>query len=440
MNSREDDSKFIGEILNEVVRLKQTLIDLTMELIHTRSVNPRYSGVVYDTEVGGEGACARLLADTLVSIGLDAQVFGAEVGRENCGGILRGRGGGKSIVLNGHTDTVPPGDVSKWVKNPWSRVIENGEIFGLGATDMKGPIAAAVVAAMALKNVNALLRGDIVFQFVSGEETSEGEIGTIACVQKGYCAEAGICLEPTGQLIRGLNVLTLAPAAVGTLVFRVCVIGRTAHAATRRESIYPTESSRLGIGAFEKGLVITSALSRLEQAWGFTKQSPVYSSGSFTINPGVVHAYTEGNPSAFFIADRFMAEYVAFYPPEEKPDDVKRQITACIASAASQDEWLSAHPPIIEWMPSIPAAYPDPSHPIITDLSAAIERVTGRSAILHGLRGGCDAAWLCANDIPTIVYGPGNIASAHTYNESIAVSELIEASQTLALLMLRFCS
>jgi acetylornithine deacetylase len=419
--------------------LSDRVVELTSRLIRTRSVNPRYPSAEYEAEVGGEGAVTALLEEVLVPAGVETRRFAREPGRDNLGARLKGIGGGRTLVLNGHVDTVVAGDLAQWDRDPWSGEVADGRVWGRGAADMKGPIAAGAIALLALATHHERLRGDVVLQCVVGEETSEAELGALAALDEGFVGDAGICMEPTGQLVQDRRVLTLAPVALGTLMLRFTVEGRTVHAGRRREVIYPTDGPRPGVSAWEKGLLLTRALAELEQSWGLSKRSPFYPPGQFILNPGVITSRARGAESAFFIPDEFAAEYIVFYSPHDPRDAVREEIEQCLRTAAQRDEWLRAHPPAIEWLPTIPAADAGVDHPLYEIARRAIADVAGEPPLVQGLVAGCDAAWMCERGIPTLIYGPGDIAHAHAPNECVAIEDLVQAAKVYALTALRFC-
>ena len=117
--------------------------------------------------------------------------FGLEPGRENCVAVLRGSGGGRSLILNGHVDVVPPQPAEQWTgADPWSGRVADGQVWGRGACDMKGGLIAAVFAIRALASSNVRRKGDLLLHAVVGEEMMEHELGTTACIERGYGGDA----------------------------------------------------------------------------------------------------------------------------------------------------------------------------------------------------------------------------------------------------------
>ena len=341
MNPNPELGAAEAAVIAEIDALEGELIDLASKLVSTRSVNPNYASADYEAEIGGEGSCADVVEAALQGCELKFDRVVKESGRDNLVAVLEGGGEGRSLILNGHMDTVTAGNLDSWQRDPWSGEHAEGSVWGLGAADMKGPIAAGAIALKALSRHPESLGGKVLLQCVIGEETSEGEKGAGAVVEAGYRADAAICMEPTGDRVDGRPELMLAPAASGTLVMRFVVRGASVHAARRREVIHPVSDKRPGISAWEKGLLITEALARLEQNWAFSKISPHYPPGQFILNPGVIHSYPRGAESAFFVPDEFAAEYVIFYSPHDTREQAMGEVLGCIDAAVAQDEWLA---------------------------------------------------------------------------------------------------
>lgn len=423
-------------VVAEIDRRAPELVALAQELVRTRSVNPHYPDADYAAELGGETACAALLDARYAAAGFETHRITAAPGRDNLVARRRGSGGGRSLAFNGHLDTVAAGDERRWTRSPWSGDVADGRLHGLGSADMKGPIAAFTVACCAIADLGLPLAGDLVAQCVCGEETGDDAIGTSACLEQG-AADVAICAEPTG--LTDPAVLTLAPVSVGTLLLRISVAGRSVHAGRRREAIYPHAGRRAGVSAAEKGLEVVAALARLERAWGFRWRSPHFDAGQFTINLGRIESHAVGAGSAFFLPDAFHADFAVYYPPERDAEQVRAEIEACVASAAAHDEWLSEHPPTVEWTLDMPPAASGAGTAVHVAAVRAAGAVTGRAPTVLGFPAGCDATWLHRAGIPTLIYGPGDLADAHRPNESVQIEHLIEAAKVYALTALDLC-
>src|SRR5690606_4415899 len=174
----------------------------------------------------------------------------------NVVGVLKGTGGGKSIILNGHVDVVPEGDHNQWEIGPYSGEIVDGKMYGRGATDMKGGNASLMIALDAIKSLGICLKGDVIFQSVVEEES--GGAGTLDAVLKGYKADAAIIPEPTNMKI--------FPKQQGSKWFRLIVTGMTAHGGTRYH----------GVCAIEKSLIVYEHLKALEKIRNNRIKDPLY--------------------------------------------------------------------------------------------------------------------------------------------------------------------
>jgi acetylornithine deacetylase len=136
--------------------------------------------------------------------------------RPNVVGVRAGGGGGRSILLNAHVDTVEGGDPRAWTHGPFSGEIEGDLLYGRGSCDMKGGLVTHLAALDALGELGVELRGDVSVAATVGEEN--GGLGALSTVLRGYRADAALITEPTR--------LRLVPAQGGSLVFRLTVSGR----------------------------------------------------------------------------------------------------------------------------------------------------------------------------------------------------------------------
>jgi acetylornithine deacetylase len=159
--------------------------------------------------------------------------YGAEIERERAIGLLGTWGGGRgpTLILNGHVDVVPAGELARWSVPPYRGTVRDGRVYGRGAVDMKGGLCCAIHAVRALMDAGIELDGSVLIQPVAGEE--DGGVGTLAAMLRGHRADAAIVLEPTE--------LAVAPAQGGALSFRITVPGLAAHGALRAEGVDPMD-------------------------------------------------------------------------------------------------------------------------------------------------------------------------------------------------------
>ncbi|WKL41721.1 M20/M25/M40 family metallo-hydrolase [Sinorhizobium meliloti] len=240
---------------------------LLEQLVSVNSINPGFPGIARETVIGGETACTRLIGAYLSNLGFELHDIAVDPQRINLAAVLKGAGGGRSLLFNGHVDTVAPFKPEAWTSgDPWKPVRRGEELFALGSTDMKGGLAAACLAIAALKEAGVLLKGDLQVHAVVGEETMDHENGTTAVIKAGFRADAAIVAEPSSQPER----LTIAPVSAGNFNLEISVKGHGTHAGNRGAAIRAGgEGPSAGVNAVEKLIKIVQALQDLEQEWGY---------------------------------------------------------------------------------------------------------------------------------------------------------------------------
>jgi acetylornithine deacetylase len=429
-------------VLAQIDALAPELVETLSRAVRIESVNPKYPGQVYEEVVGGEGEVSKLVAGVYRSLGCEVDLFAVEPGRENAVGVLKGTGGGRSLIYNGHVDVVPPGDPANWRSgSPFSGKVDADRVWGRGSTDMKGGVVAQAFAARALVECGVRLQGDLLLEAVVGEEVMDHECGVTAAVKRGYIADAAVVSEPSSPP----DPLAVVPVSPGLWWFSLTVPGKTSHASMRAHSF---RAGGLGpavaVNAIDKGVDMFLALRRLEDEWGQTKRHPLFPPGHFTIHPGVVTGGPKGVLVPFFISEFMTVEYCCWYHPDEDPEDVKREIEEHVERAAQLDPWLREHPPVLEWKLNWPAFSVDPEHPICVavgdahELAAAGTRFEGRPAV-NGFAAVEDVSFLNLGGVPAISYGPGDLRVAHADDEYILIDELVTATKTYAILALEWC-
>ena len=249
--------------------------------------------------------------------------------RPNLIGKLKGKGGGKSLILNGHIDTVPIGDESKWHVDPFGAEIKDGKLYGRGAVDMKGGVAAMVSAVETLTALKIPLSGDLMLQTVVNEEHAGG--GALGIVADGYTADAAIVTEPAGP---GGNVILDGNG--GGVYWEVRIKGHETHAGSRWQNNKP-----FGISAIEKAALVVDSLISLEK--GLNKDKTMMSLCIGTIKGGTYATAT---------AAECVINGVAYFSPglgtgKEGIMRVKKMLKD--AALNIDDEWLKANPPVIKF-------------------------------------------------------------------------------------------
>jgi acetylornithine deacetylase len=353
-------------------------------------------------------------------------------GRPQLIATLKGRGAGRSLVFNGHIDVVSAEPRSAWASDPFLPAVRNGLLYGRGACDMKGGIAAMVFAVETLSALGLSLDGDLLVATNTDEESS-GAGGT-ALVEHGLRADAGIVTEPTG--------FHTWIACRGSDYGVIRVPGRPGHAEVRQPDW------RLGgaVNAIEKAMVVVEAIGSLREAWatrpGFSH--PYLSPPSLL--PTVARA---GEWAVTYPASCELTIAVMYLPSQADAagwgSEVRREVEQWLATETARDDWLHEHPPTIEWWPNAVMPFEiSPDAPIVTVMLGASADV-GRPGPLGGLDSWYDGATLTKlAGIPSIGYGPPGfdaegLSVAHMIDEFVPVDGLVAAAQGLAVAAMRFC-
>ncbi len=429
------------KVLDKIDSMQDDMTGTLAELVQIPSISPNYPGLNKEEVLGGETRCNEALSKHYAAIGCEVDLWEEQPQRANCVGVLKGSGGGRSLIFNGHIDTVPPGD-EEWMWNdPFSGKVQDGKLYGRGACDMKGGIVSQFIAAKALVECGVRLKGDLILESVVGEESMDHEAGTTATVRRGYKADAAIVSEPSSYP----QSLTIAPSSPGAFYLVINVTGRATHPGIRAEFVRAGgKGDAIGVNAVEKGVQILQAIQRLEQIWGMTKQHPDYRPGYFTIYPGVIIGGPPGPLVPYIVSTYCRVECVVWYPPDEEGEAIKREIEDYVLKAAALDTWMAEHPPTFEWRNNWPPYQTDSDHPIIQTCIDAYEEAAAptdfrKEAIIHGFAAVCDATFLNKGGVPSITFGPGDVLIAHTLNEFVPVKELMMAARTYALTAMDWC-
>lgn len=284
---------------------------------------------------------------------------------------------------------------------------------------MKGGLVTHLAALDALDDLGVALGGDVTVAATVGEE--DGGLGALSTVLRGYRADAAVISEPTR--------LALVPAQGGSLVFRLTVTGRSAHAAVRDS----------GVSALEKFLPIFDELRSLERERNAVLRHPLYVhlENKAPMNVGVVRAGEW--PSS--VPESLVAEGRVGLIPGEDLGPFRELVADRVQSVAEKDPWLRDHPPKLEWFSGqfAPAEVPAGA-PIREAIVRAHERVVGREPEIKGVPYGSDMRlFILFGGIPCVMYGAGDVNVAHAPDEHVSVSEILTAAKTLACLLADWC-
>lgn len=341
-------------------------------------------------------------------------------------GRLNGSGNGRSLMLNGHIDTVPAGDLDAWSVDPWLAEIRENQLLGRGAADMKGGVAAMLSAALALAE-GPRLRGDLLVAVVTDEEVNG--MGTIAALRRGYRAEAAIVPEPTG--------LDVWIAFRGILVGEVEVEGRSGHVEVRQ----PHWSEGGAVNAIHSGLALLDRLRTINGEWASRpdKQHPLCSTGELHVTK------IEGGDFYSNVPERLRATLNVTYTPGEEDEAgygerVKHEIQTRLRASAQLDEWLALHPPTIRWSVDFPPAEIPPDEEIVSTVADITRSARGKPPRILGLDTWDDTVSLIRAGIPAISFGPGSNDQAHATDEFVDLDQLRSCAGILTELGRRWCA
>ena len=341
---------------------------------------------------------------------------GAEMPRASLPIVLGrlGRPGGRRVLLVGHVDVVPPGDLATWTVHPWGGAVRDNLLYGRGACDMKGGVVAILEAARVLRSVadRTALAGELVLAFVPSEE--DGGQGMLAAIRAGVTGDVAIITEPTG--------LEVVIAHAGAITFRLTVRGRAAHASMRRE----------GVSALDKLQVLVAALEADEARRNESETDPLMTALGLPY-PTIV-GKVRGGDWASTVMDRIEADGRYGVRLGQSWREAEAELRACIAAACEGDEFLREHPAEVEIVggrfssSSVPA-----DHPLPTGLASVAEGVLGRRPESIGEPYGADMRLLVNEGAtPTVIYGPGDIRVAHSADEHVPLDQVADCARVLA--------
>jgi acetylornithine deacetylase len=352
------------------VDTRRAVAELTAALVEAESVNPALG------EGGsGEGAAAEVVADWARAAGLEVELDEVQPGRTNAVVTAQGTGGGRTLMLNGHLDTVSAGGMER----PFEGRIDGDRLYGRGSYDMKGALAAALVAAARARD--EALPGDVVVACVIDEEY--GSLGTERLVET-HRADAAIVCEPTDERIR--------IAHKGFCGFEIEMPGRAAHGSR----------PDLGVDAIA---AMGPVLTRL----GELSESLSRGAGHSLLGPGSVHAsLIEGGQEYSSYPARCLVTGERRLIPGESEEDVVAELEALVAGTAGSFRLTFGREPF-----EIAAGHELP------ELVAAAAGADG----FHGIAFWTDAALLAGAGIPTVLYGPAG-EGAHADEEWVDLASL----------------
>lgn len=330
-----------------------------------------------------------------------------------------GRPGGKRILLVGHTDVVPVGDPDTWTVDPWGGEIRDGQLYGRGSCDMKGGDASILAALRALVASGAAdqLGGEVLAAFVPSEE--DGGQGMLSAIRAGATGDMAIITEPTD--------MDIVIAHAGAIVFRLTVAGRAAHASMRRE----------GVSALSNLTHLVEALEVDEAARNAAETNPLMAALGLPY-PTII-GIVRGGEWASTVMDRVVADGRYGVALGESWREAEVRLRRVIGESAAAHPFLRDHPPIVELVGGLFSSSQVPAnHPLPESLAGTVEATLGRMPAFLGEPYGADMRLLVNEGrTPTVIFGPGHIAKAHSADESVPIDDVVDCARVLAAWVVR---
>ena len=345
-------------------------------------------------------------------------------GRPNVAARIPGSGDGPTLAVSGHIDVVGVNE-DEWEHDPWSLSREGDELYGRGAADMKGGLAAAVVAAECLQALDVELGGDLLL-LSTIEEEDGGVGGLLSALERGYQPDAAVVPEP-------LALPNIGVASAGVMYFRLTVPGKSAHAA----------AGHLGVNAIGKAAKLYEALESLNQERKARIEyprahgaDPSLEGNVTNINLGTIEA---GDWPSTVPAEAVIEGRVG-WPPGETREAVRAQIEDRVSAVAETDDWLAAHPPSVEWFGWQAEPHEVPTDAEIVQLAKRnAEAVTGRTGAFIGGNAGLDERFYkLYYDIDAATMGPAG-ENTHGADEFVSLTSLLETSTAIAWTAMDYC-
>lgn len=385
---------------------EEYLVKMTSDMVRIES----YYGIPNQ-----ETGVAKYIKAIFDTNGIPCELKEVADGRCNVIATLDSGKPGKTLLFNGHMDTVEPNDM----EDAFEPKIINGNLYGRGTSDMKGPLASMVGAMLAIKETGVLEKGAVIFTGVLDEE--HNSIGTIDILESGITADGAIVGEPTELQIhtghRGLEWL------------KFHFIGKSVHGGAQRE----------GINAISKAVALINAMEEKLIPEVFSRTHPLLKEA--TVNIGVIHGGTQLSTVAGecdLMVDRRILPY-------EDYDTVIGEFQALLDELAAKDPQFRCEMTVCEEAAMKEGYVHLPmeialDHPLVTMLQDAVKETTAQEPVMSFFPAWTDGGLLCGfGKIPTVVLGPGKVACCHSKDEHIPVDHLPKAALIYALTAVDFC-
>ncbi len=410
---------------------RQLITDFLTHFIQERSPAPKVGPV-------DVAKAQHWLAAQLASFGVfdEIDVWEVEPGQPNVVAVCRGAGNGPSLMFHGHTDVVPVTDAQAalWTGDPWSGEVRDGAIWGRGASDMKGGLAAAICAVRFLRELGVRPVGDVLVAANIGEEYVRPEIGVLSVLDRGYRADLIVDCEPTE--------LAICPVAAGWFMFRLEVYGRAIHPAARHKTLHPSSDPTAppGVDAIELMTRYMRAFEDLNRVWGLYHHHPLTPPGTSNIGPIEIH----GGSAAAAVPELCEATFVVVVSPGRSSLELVEDVRKAISRVTQADPWLVAHPPRLELPVLDPIIYEPMDVPIsdrrVQAVCRAATKALGVDPTIGCQTAPSDANILAARGETVLSCGPGGQSfNVHGTDEFVPIANLVDATAIYMAVIEEWC-
>lgn len=393
---------------------QRELLLFAAELIATPSSNPP----------GDESEIASLVAERLRALGAGGvSIISAAPGRDSVIGTFVGSGApGRTLLLNGHLDTKPPGDTDAWLTPPFEPTFFGGKLIGRGSADMKGAIAAMTYGAAAVAHTST--PGAVTVVFTADEEAGAA-YGSKWLAERGLLSgDACVIAEPCGVRT---NWESIRLVSRGVAIFRISVRGTEMHSSL--------SDDLAGVSATLKAADLMVKMAEAGTSMLHYEPHPLSQRGP-TFNVGLVMQGGVGY-GVFPGHAEFLCDVRAL--PGMTAEQIEADVRSFIRSVEANDPDLRTEFELLNWTPPSQIS---PDHEIVRALQDASVAVLGESPPLGVFPGGSDAPYFSnVAGIPTVPsFGPGLLTEAHAANESITEESIVTAARIYAIAAARFLS
>ena len=370
---------------------REKILRLTSSLVKIPSENPP----------GNEREVANYLESEMKKIGFKISRYDFKPGRPNLIGRLK-TGDGRTIIFDGHMDTVPAGNPDLWItKDPFSGEIIDGRLYGRGSADMKSSIAAFLSAVETVLDKSEL-EGEVLVFLVSDEEASG--MGTKDILSKGYAADMAVVGEPTG--------LEVMIAHKGVVRWRLSTFGKSAH----------SSSPEKGINAIYKMAKACLELRRFSERLQL-RRHPLLGSPTMSIN------MIRGGEKDNVIPDFCEVSIDRRLVPGEKLEDVESELINVLEGIKRRDKEFHYR---LDRYQYIPPSLTKPDADIVQLMKKIVRKVVGVEPKVSGFKATCEMVHLVNSGVPTVIFGSGKLEQAHKINEYVEVEEIVKAAEIYA--------